>query len=398
MAIESLTTETREINTSNETSKKINIKLLIIVIFVFIIVVSIGIVLIYVLGRNAGSVQQSGNTNKPSFSDIKAKFASPTPITQYSYSIEPNQAMKGAGLDDPVFIKEGYKVKRIDIKTGKTEVIYKIPVSSLVGVQTGFGKEEIKPFVFSQDQKLMAYNTTETVVDSKSQPPTAKDYHAVHIFNTSTIKDTVIYREPVDLSKLFTLGNEQSKLDCENQTTESVVEECFDILEAFHLYDKAPILFSKDNKKLILIGASGFLPESANQGVFVLNADGYQNTYRILSKNQISKHPLLSPSGKYLLVAITISDFETAPDNTTINQVYTEVSITLYDMTTEKISYQKLVNAQSKNNTDQFHVWDPYFLTDQLIVIPTEKQLLILDTQTDLVKETTNEELKTFVK
>ncbi|MBU3927810.1 MAG: hypothetical protein KKB74_08390 [Bacteroidetes bacterium] len=393
----SLPPETQEINspanpiiTPQYSRGKRSVKMLLIIgILVLFIIISIGIAVVYALNKYPKSMI----TNKPSFNtpSLKASFPSPAPTLHFSYAVESNQIMENGYPAS----SSSYLVKRRDLKTDKTEVIYKIPMLyPKVGVDAGFGKSQLDFFIFSQDQRLIAYNTTELDIDPKSQQPTGKAHHLVHIFDTGTIQDKVIYRESTDLSLLFSFGKKQGNLDCTNQITQSVIEECFNKFEAFHLYDKVPILFSKDNKKLILIGASSFMPESANQGVFVLDTGGYQNTYRILSKNQISKHPLLSPSGKYLLVAITISDFDTAPDNTTINQINTEVSITLYDMATEKISYQKLVNAQPKNNTDQFQVWDPYFLTDQLIVIPTEKQLLILDAQTGSVKETTNEDLK----
>lgn len=365
---------------------------------------------IYAFSKPKASVEKPKNINKPSFSNIplKTTFQSPTSTPRrYSYSVDSSEAIIST---EQASLKSNYQIKRTDINTGKSEVIYEIPFvlqagkSQIlylggnfldVGFKTGFVQTKIDNFLFSDDQRLIAYRSQESEIDPGSGEMKGIIHYAIHIFNTDMIQDNIIFKKTTDFSKAA-LDPEANTLDCSNPTIQAMIDKCFDKTEPF--FDDAQIIFTKDNKRLIL-GGSVNLAKSPGYGLFALKTDKYQDKLEILSKNQIKKMPQLSPSGKYLLAEVNPHAFTNESEsngNGVLDQVSTEINFTLFDLVTNKVSYNgyKIGAKPVSNPTEPFHVWKPSFISDQSIFIPTEKQLLVVNTANNAVADITSQALK----
>lgn len=368
---------------------------------------------IYAFNRPKASIEKTEKINKPSFSDIlldtkNTEFQPSVSTPKYSYSVDSSQAIISTEAGS---IKSDYQIKRTDINTGKSEVIYDIPIviqkggnSQIfylgghfldVGFRTGFVQTKIDNFLFSDDQRLLAYRSQESEIDPKSGLPNGIIRYVIHVFNTETIQDKVIYQKTADFSKLSS-DPESNTLNCSNPTTQQLIEKCFDKMVPF--FDNAQMLFSKDNKRLIL-GGSIDIAKSPGYGIFALDTDKYQDKMEVLSKNQTRKMPQLSPSGKYLLAEVNPHAFSNESEYTidgVLDQVTTEINFILVDLGTNKI-YYKGYNIGVKPDSQAsapFHVWKPSFISENLIFIPTEKQLLVVNVQNNSTADITSEALK----
>ncbi len=371
----------------------------------------VGSAVIYAFNIPKDSVEKPKSISKPSFSNIPLKITLQPPVPtprRYSYFVDSSQAIIST---EQASLKSTYQIKRTDIGTGKSEVIYEIPFvlqgggkSQIfylgghfldVGFKTGFVETKLDNFLFSEDQRLIAYGSQESEMYTQSDGTSGVIHYVIHIFNTDTIQDKIIYKKTVDFSKAAS-DPEANTLDCSNPTTQPMIEKCFDKLEPF--FANVPIFFTKDNKKLIL-GGSMNIAKSPSYGLFALNTDSYQDKLEILSKNQIRKMPQLSPSGKYLLAEVNPQGFSDEPESNidgVIDQVSSEINFTLFDLGTNKILYNGLnIGAKPDNKpTNSFHVWKPSFIVDKSIFIPTEKQLLVVNIENNAVSDITAEALK----
>lgn len=322
-----------------QTPKKFPINLLILVIAIAVMLSAVGV--IYFEQKHHTKLATA-----PTLISQKGAVTTPTssiPTSPYKVSLELVTSTK----------VPYYAVKRMDLKTGKTEIIYKIKYFQIY-VQAGFGKDKIDQFIISPDQKMIAYAATEQQGADTKNPVFNQ---TIHILRTDIVQDSVIYTEKADMIQ---------------------------VLSGI----KTPLFFTNDDKKLIVIGyTSGEVP---NKGVYLLNPFITQNSLIELSKNQISKFPMLSPSGNYLLLETAAQNYE--------NSVVTSgtVDLTLYSLDSQRMSFHNLFKVNPPPHDVILEFWDPSFISDHEIIISTTVQFLVVNAQKNTITDITQKAMESI--
>lgn len=240
--------------------------------------------------------------------------------SQYKYGIEHTNVPESGSfwvppqLSEAIYLFNYYNkdalwfnfLIRTDLTTGKTEAVYCIPDNAELD-----GTWHEDALIFSDDQKLIAYDTAESFSEGEFVT------HTIHLLNTDSLKEKIIYKENF------------------KENTEEELN--FYLNYKNHInYVKYPILFTKDNKKLILRG-------------YLENYDKYSQAYLI--KDRLDEH-----KGIYVL-----------------------------DLQRYKDGLQLLTNGSVDNIS---------FITDNLLFIPSDQQLIIFDAKNNIVNDITRQALE----